>query len=171
MWAFDTQDVAHFHRWFRHAKNAVGEQPAGCVSNVQLDERIIMRRVGHGETAPLAVFQQKFDVLPRLKLQPIVCGQLEAHDGDVIDHAIKMLNAAWQRLHNDVAGFAHITRFNGDVPHGTRHAKQRFSLEAFKLWQGGGLVVSERDDAVNDASFARTTRAIFAAVWNEKARS
>jgi len=57
-------------------KHLVGEQAAGNVANVKLQQRVVVRRVGQRVAARLAVPQLKVDVLPGQKLQAFVGGEL-----------------------------------------------------------------------------------------------
>ena len=49
--------------------------------------------------------------------------QLDAHDRHIINHTIKMLDAAGERLHHDVACLANIARFDNHVALWLRYAE------------------------------------------------
>ena len=59
--AFEAQDLAALVL----REQRVGEEPAGHVADVQLEQRVVVRRRGEREAAALAVLQQEVDVLAR----------------------------------------------------------------------------------------------------------
>ena len=59
------------------------KKPPGHVADVQLEQRVVVRRRREREAAPPAVLQQEVDVLAGEELQPLVGGQLELDDRDV----------------------------------------------------------------------------------------
>ena len=68
--------LAYFERWFARAKYAIREEAIRRVGYVPLDQTVVVRPIGHGKAAPLAVLQQKCDLLPCLKVEVPVGGQV-----------------------------------------------------------------------------------------------
>ena len=91
-WALEAQDGFFFHL----GKGKFTERTAGNVAQMELDGGVIVRRIGHGITAPFAVFKQYVKILPSDKLQPLVGRQLELHDDDIMAGVNNFFYAAGQ---------------------------------------------------------------------------
>ena len=76
---FEAQDLAPLEL----VEELVGEEAAGHVPDVQLEQRVVVRRRREREAAPPAVLQQEVDVLAGEVLQALVRRQLERDDRDV----------------------------------------------------------------------------------------
>ena len=87
---FEAQDLAALVR----REQRVGEEAAGHVPDVQLEQRVVVRRGGEREAAAMPVLQQEVDVLPGEVLQPLVRRKLELHDRDVGRRLVDRLDAA-----------------------------------------------------------------------------
>ena len=116
----ETQDVLFFHA----AEDMAGELAAGNQPDMQLQEAIVMRRVGDGKRAALAVLQQELDVLAGEKLQALVGGQFEAQHDHVVGHALDLLHPAGHDLDRDVLRRAHFAAFQHQVGKRLRATEQ-----------------------------------------------
>ena len=105
------QDVLFLHA----AEDMTSEFSVSDQANMELQEAVIMWRVGDGKRATLAVLQQELDVLPGEKLQALVGRQLEVQHDDVISHALDPLHAAGHDLDRNVLGCADFTAFQHQV--------------------------------------------------------
>ena len=111
MRAVEAQDVAQLHG----RENLVGEHAARHVADVQLEEGIVMRRVGQREAAPPAVLEQDVDILPGEELQAFGGGQAEVHFDDVRRQAFELLDPRRQGLDRDVGARGQLLAFERQV--------------------------------------------------------
>src|SRR3546814_10138397 len=84
----NTQDFPHFHLCFARREHMVGKKPARRVPDMQLDQIAFSRRGSHGITAPLAIFQYEFKILPGVITERIGRRQLQLDHLDVSSHLL-----------------------------------------------------------------------------------
>ena len=130
--ALEAQDLAALVL----VEQLVREVPAGDEADVQLEQRVIVRRRGQREAAATAVLQQEVDVLAGQILQALVRRQLDPHDRDVGRRLLDRLDAARELADLDVAALAHFPDLEHEIGQRLRAAEKR---EALAL-----LVVGER---------------------------
>src|SRR5215472_12512184 len=96
---FETQDLAPLVL----VEELGAEISAWNVADVQIEQRIILRRSRDGEAASTPVAQQQIDVLPREVLQALVGWKLERDDRNVGGDFLDFLDAAGQLANLDIA--------------------------------------------------------------------
>ena len=98
------------------------------MANVQLDQVVVMWRIGDRECAALAVLEQEFDVLAGQKLQPLGLRQLQFQFHDVVRQQFHRFDAAGQGLDFHVTTGADFTHHDAEVAFGTGLAEHRLAL-------------------------------------------
>ncbi len=160
VWSFEAQDVALLHR----IEYMIGEQAAGCVTDMQRDLFVEMRRVGHAVTAALAVLEQEFDVLTGTILQTFAGWQLQRQQHDVVGQALEFCDAGWQFLDREIADAGHFAHFDVQIAVGRGAAKQRATSFFFNRRQGLGLMGAVGNSAAEDFAFAAAASAVLAPI-------
>jgi nucleoside-diphosphate-sugar epimerase len=135
---------------------------------VQLQELVVVRRVGHREAAPRPVLQQELDVLPREELQPLGGRQLQVQHHYVVGEALEALHPHRQRLHLDVLRRADGARLDDDVTERLRLAEERLALRFLLVRQRLLLVDAVVDGAGDDPALAAAAGAVAAAVRQDE---
>ena len=157
---FEAQDLAPFE----FVEQLMGEMPAGDKANVQLEQRVVVRRRGEREAAAAAVLQQQVDVLAGQKLQALVRRQLDLHDGDVRRRLVDRLDAAGQLADLDVAAPAHFPDLEHEVGQRLRAAEERQALPLLVVGERRRLVGAVVDLPADDLPLARAACPVAAAV-------
>jgi hypothetical protein len=114
-------------RSFISSKTHFENAPPGVRPHVQLQELVVVRRVGEREAAPLAFLQQDVDVLPGEELQALAGRKLEVEDGDLVGHLLDALDAARHRADGEVLGARELAHLEHDVAHRPRAARERLA--------------------------------------------
>ena len=160
----EAQDVALLHL----AEHVVGELPAGDVAHVQLDQLVVVRRIGHREAAPRAVLEQELDVLAGEELQALVGRQLQVQHHHVVGEPLQLLHAAGQRLHLDVLRVAPMVRASiTRSPSGLRLAEERLALRLLLVGQRLLLVHAVVDLPFEELALAAAAGAVAAAIGQD----
>ena len=157
---FEAQDVAFLHL----LEHMVGEAAAGYMPDMQLNEFIIMWRIGHGETAAGAIAQQEIQILTGQKLQPLGGRQLQSQHDDIVGQAFQLMHPRRQCFHLNVTGLAHLACFDHHIRQATRLAEQHRTIGFFALGQSLFGAVAVIHAAFNQLPFAGATGAIAAAI-------
>ena len=158
--AFEAQDG-----FFLHAvEHVVGEQAAGNVADVQLQEFVVVRRVGEREAAPLAVLEQDVDVLPGEELQAFVGRQLQMQYHHVVGDFFHFLHAAGHGFDRDVARSAHFLALDHHVGERLGGAEQGHSGVFFVFGKSTLLVTTVIHPAFQDFALAAAAGAVAAAI-------
>ena len=123
---FEAQDLAALVL----VEELVREMPAGHVPDVQLEQRVVVRRRGERKAAAAAVLQQEVDVLAGEILQALVRRQLDLDDRDVRRRLVDRLDAARKLPDLDVAGAANLLHLEHEIGQRLRAAEERESLLA-----------------------------------------
>ena len=110
----------------------IAEDTARNVPDVQLEQRVVLRRVGERKAAPASVLEQEVDVLPGEVLQPLVRRKLERNDGDIGRGLVDLFDAAGQLPDLDVAGAANFAHFDHEIGQRLADAQQRKPLRSFR---------------------------------------
>ena len=69
-------------------EDKIGEGSTLDVTDMQFDELVVMRCIGNGERAALAIFQEKFKILSREELQALRIRQLQHHAHDIVSQGL-----------------------------------------------------------------------------------
>ena len=158
--ALEAQDGALLHL----LEDVAREGAARRLAHVQLQELVVVRRVGHGEAAPLAVLHQDVDVLAREELQPLAGGKLERDDRDVVGGLLHLLHAAGQRADREVLRAGELAHLEDDVGERPRAAGERLAGELLGVVQRALLVVAVDELARAQDALAGAAGAVAAAV-------
>ena len=161
--AFDAQDVFFLHR----REHRIGEHTAGRVAYVQFNRRFFRLhqwRIRHRVGAPQVVGQQKFDVLPRLKTQRVVGGQLKCQQCHVGRELFQFGDAHRHFPDRYVGRANHRARFNHHVGLRGGAAGQRPTGFGFIGTECACLMRAVQHAALQQAALARATGTVFAAV-------
>ena len=145
-------------------EDLVGKQPAFHVADVQLDELVVVRRVGNGERAGVVAPDQHIDVLPGEKLQAFRGGHLQVDANDVVGEVLEFLDAGGQRLDLDVAGRVDLAHLDGQVAVRACLAEQRLAGGGIVIAEGRRIAVFVADAAVDDTAHAGAAGPVAAAV-------
>jgi hypothetical protein len=94
---------------------------------VQLDEVVVVRRTGDGETASLAAGQQHIEVLSGVKAQPLDRGQPQQYLHDIGGEQVETRDARRERLDLDVGYARDEPRFDREVRQCARLAQENVS--------------------------------------------
>jgi hypothetical protein len=106
-------------------------KPARYVADMQLQQRVVMRRVGQRETALLAVLEQNIDVLPGEELQALVGRQSQMHVDHIRCQTLHFLDARRQGFDRNIGRSADLLAFQLEIRLRLGAAKER---EAFSLF-------------------------------------
>ena len=165
MRAVEAQDVAYFHA----RKHLVGEQSAGHVADVQLQQRVIMRGVGQRETSLLAILEQDVDVLTGEELQALGGGEFEIQGDDIRRQFFQPFNARGQGFDRNVTGHADLFAFDAQIGLRTGTAEEGQPGGFFLVLEGMGLRFAMVNRAVQHFSLAGTTGTVLAAIGHGEA--
>jgi hypothetical protein len=134
------------------------------VADVQLEQRVVVRRVGERIAARAAVLQLEVEVLSGEELQALVGRQLQLHQHHVVDQLFQLLHAARQRLHRHLSCRANFLGLDHQVRQGLGHTEQGLAFGDFMGLQSVLLVFSMIDPAFEHLTLARTAGAVAATV-------
>src|SRR6202030_1930808 len=132
------------------------------VADVQLEQRVIFRRVGERKAPPSSVLEQEIDVLPGEILQSLVRRKLERNDGDIGSCLVDLFDAARQLPDLNVAGSANFTDFEDEIGQRLADAQQREAFAFIGLGQRGGQMSAVVDFPADDAALAGAAGAVAA---------
>jgi nucleoside-diphosphate-sugar epimerase len=167
--AFDSQNVFFLHG----AEHHIGKLAPWHVANVQFHfGRSRVQRVGcvgHAVASARTVTQQKFHILTRMEFHEVGGGQLHEDRHHVIRLFLKADHAHRHFLNGEAAFFSHLARLEHQITLRSRATGQDQALRFLLGTQGFGLVLTVHHRARNLFAFARTTRAIFAAIGQANA--
>ena len=160
MGAFEAQDG-----FFLHAvEYGIGEQAAGDVADVQLQEFVVVRRIGERKAAPLAVLEQDVDVLPGKELQALVGRQLQMQYHHVMGDFFHFLHAAGHGFDRDITRGPHFPALDHHVGERFGGAEQGHSGVFFTFGKRVFLVIAVIHPAFHDFALATAAGAVAAAV-------
>ncbi len=134
---------------------------------MQLQERVVVRRVRHREAAADAVRQHEVDVLAGEKLQPLVGGKLEVQDHHIGRGALHFVHAGGQPLDLDVLDRVDLAALDHDVGERAGLAEQRHAGVLFGVGQGVLLVLAVVHLALEQLALAGAAGAVAAAVGDD----
>jgi hypothetical protein len=163
--ALQTQDVLFLHG----TEYVSGEFAAGNQPHMQLQKAVVMRRVGDGKGAPLAVLEHELDVLAGKELQALVGRQLQAEDDDIIGDALDTLDAGRHDLDRNVPRRAHFAAFQHQVGERLGATEQRQAAGAVGDGQGLLLRRAVIHQAIEHLALAGAAGAVAAAVGQRQA--
>ena len=156
--AVKAQDVAHLHR----GEYLFGEEAAGHVPDVQLQQVVLVGRVGQREAALAAILEQDVDVLAGQELQVFGGRQAQVHVDHIGRQLLHPLDAGGQGLDRDVVRRAQLLAFDDQVGTGVGAAVERQTGGLVGVAQGGGMPVF--DGAFEHLALAGAAGAVLAAV-------
>ena len=158
--AFEAQDRALLHLVEHEAR----ERAARRLAHVQLEELVVVRRVGHREAAPLAVLQQDVDVLPGEELQPLAGRKLQVEDGDILGGPFNLFHARGHRADREVLRAGELAHLEDDVGERMRAAGERLARGLLVVVQRALLVLAVLELARAQHALAGAARAVAASV-------
>ena len=161
----EAQDVLQLHG----REDMVGEVAARHVAQVQIDDVVLVRRVGHREGAALAVGQQELDVLARQKLQALVARQLESEHHDIVRQSTQFLHPAGHGPDRDVLLAGDLMHFEHEIAERLGATSQHHAGCAVGVGQRRRIRRALMNLTGNDLAFAGAAGAIPAAVGQVQA--
>lgn len=96
----------------------IGEFAAFDIAHVQFQKRAVVRRIGDGEAAGLAVLEQDVDILPGAERERLRLGQLQIQGHDIVRQPLHARDAAGQRDNRDVLQRADLARLDDQIAEG-----------------------------------------------------
>jgi hypothetical protein len=154
---------------FMPLEDVSGELAARDQAHVQLQEAVVVGRVGNRKRATLAVLQQELDVLAGEKLQALVGRQLQFEHDHVVRHALDRLHPAGHDLDRDVASGADFAALQHQVRERLRATEQGHAGGAVRRGQGLLLRRAVVDQAVDDLALAGAAGAVAATIRKREA--
>ena len=139
-----------------------GEQ-ALVVADVQLEEFVVVRCIGHRKAAPLAFFQQEIDVLASHELQALVLRQFQEQHHRAAP-AFHLRDAAREDADTYASDAVQFANFERQVAERFRAAEQGLAGSLFLVGQRRGLVGTIVDGAAGNLRLAAATGTVAAAV-------
>ena len=136
---------------------------------MQLQEGVVVRRIGQREAALLAVLEQDVDVLPGEELQALAGRQLEVDRHDVGCQALKLLDARGHGLDRNVGGRTDLLRFERQIGLRPGATEERQAGGLFLVAQRLRLGLAMVDAAGKDFPLARAAGAVPAAIGHGQA--
>src|SRR5574343_740455 len=165
VWAVETQDVTHLHG----REHLVGELAARYVADMQLQQRIVVRRIGQRETALLAVLEQDVDILAGEELQAFAGRQAQVQLDDVRRQAFQFFDARGQGFDRDLRARGDLLALNDQVGLRLGAAIKRQAGGFFVVLQGVRLGLAVVYAAGLDMPLAGAAGAVLAAVRHGQA--
>jgi hypothetical protein len=135
---------------------------------VQLQEGVVVRRVGQRKAAALAILEQDVDVLAGQKPQPFAHRQLEIDDHDIVGRVLDFLHARRHAADRNILCRADLAAFDFEIAQWSRLAEQRTADRLFGIRQHVLLVIAIIHASGQDFSLAAAAGAVAAAVGNDQ---
>src|SRR6266550_2202426 len=132
--------------------------------DVQLEQCVVLRRVGERKATPPSVLEQEVDVLPGKVLQSLVRRKLERNDGDIGGGLVDLFDAARQLPELNVTRAANFAHLEDEIGQRLADAQQREPSALIRLGQRGGQMSTVIDFSADDATLAGTAGAVATAV-------
>ena len=125
----------HHVAFFQLIEYVLGKLPARNMPDMQLQTRIVVRRIGQREGATAAFLEQNFDVLPCEVLQALIRRQLEFDDHHVGRGARQLLYACRKSLGRYLLRRAQFTALNEQIAARLGATEQRTASQPIGLTQ------------------------------------
>ncbi len=159
-WASQAQQVA-----LTHAAEDVFGEPATChAADMQLQDAVVVRRIGEREGSPLAVLEQDVHVLAGEELQPLAARQAQLDDHHIWSGKEQPVYARRQRADGYVGERVDLPAFDAEVGVRRGATEERESGQTIGVAENRARGAAVGHLTAQDATAAAAADAVAAAI-------